>query len=153
VARQIGEYRFVGTTEDGLCFYKMEGEYYVRRKSCLTGKMFRTRKCFEGSRRSAARLARGSQLAALVYARFEKQADMYKQLKSRAIGLLKKEMAEDEIIDSLFVYAEELQPQKLNCRKKGIHKVPTPTKKENSLFILLPIASLSHRFRRFRSTA
>lgn len=153
MAKQVGEYRFVGTTEDGLCFYKMEGEYYVRRKSCLTGKMFRTRKCFEGSRRSCVRLARGSQIAATVYADFEKQTGMYKQLKSRAIALLKEGLPEEEVQHSLYLFALEFQPPKQQGLRKAriinysIKNKPAP------VFKLLPFPTHRYLFRRFRSTA
>jgi hypothetical protein len=109
MARQVGEYRFEGTV-DGICFYKMEGEYYARKVSSLTGKRFRKAACFEGSRRSCERLSRGSQLAAIVYTRFRKQQGMYAALKSKAIWLLKKNTSEEKVIRKLLKLASVLQP-------------------------------------------
>jgi hypothetical protein len=39
MAKQAGDIFITGTIDD-LCFYKMDGAYYVRLKSSLTGKKF-----------------------------------------------------------------------------------------------------------------
>jgi hypothetical protein len=109
VAKLISDIKFEGTV-DGLCFYKMEGQYYVRKQSSLTGKKFWRAACFEGSRRSCQRLSRGSQLAAMVYSTFRKQEGMYAALKSKAIALLKKNTSEQKVIRKLVVLAFKLQP-------------------------------------------
>lgn len=107
--KQVGEYRFEGTL-DGICFYKMEGEYYARKQSSLTGKKFWRASCFEGSRTSCKRLSRGSQLAAIVYNGFRKQKGMYAALKTKAISLLKKNTTEEKVVRKLMKLALKLQP-------------------------------------------
>jgi hypothetical protein len=116
MARQVGEYRFEGTV-DGICFYKMEGEYYARKQSSLTGKRFWKAACFEKSRRSCKRLSLGSQLAARIYNRFRKQEGMYAALKSKAIKLLKEDTSVEKILQKLLKLALQLQPVRRHSSK------------------------------------
>jgi hypothetical protein len=83
--------KLTGTLE-GFCFYQMEGTYYVRRKSSLTGKRFRTDKAFAGSRRSAGELQRASPLASRLYHRLpkgKKGRDVFRGLTGQVKGLLR----------------------------------------------------------------
>jgi hypothetical protein len=99
MARQAGDYRFIGSLDD-FCFYKMCGAYYVRRKSSLTGKRFWKDKSFEGSRRSSNRFAEGNRLASKVYHLVTKEKRVYPLfcfLKRRAILLLKEEKSLQEV--------------------------------------------------------
>ena len=66
MARQTGLLKIIGTV-DALCFYQMEGQYYARKKSSLTGKRFRNDAAFAGSRRSAGLLQQASPLASRLY--------------------------------------------------------------------------------------
>jgi hypothetical protein len=91
MAKQIGHIKIIGTI-DNLTFYEMDGEYYVRMKSSLTGKQFKTKKCFERSRRSAARFGAGNKIAGEVYRSLPDEKRVYAlfcSLKSIAIALLK----------------------------------------------------------------
>jgi hypothetical protein len=72
MAKQAGDIKITGTIE-GLCFYRMEGRYYVRRKSTLTGRRFQRDAAFAGSRRSAGLLASASSLASRLYRRLPKE--------------------------------------------------------------------------------
>lgn len=79
-------------TFDELCFYQMEGAYYVRRKSSLSGKRFKKDAAFAGSRRSAVRFGEGNRLASAVYRLVAKERRAYALfcfLKRKSILLLK----------------------------------------------------------------
>ena len=81
------ETEIIGTYHN-ITFYKMNGKYYARRKSCLTGKRFFKDKAFEGSRRSSWRLAAGSKIAADVYgmiAAEERSYGLYCMLKTSGV--------------------------------------------------------------------
>jgi hypothetical protein len=154
MARQVGEYRFEGTI-DGLCCYKMEGEYYVRKQSSLTGKRFWKAGCFEASRRSCQRLSRGSQLAAMVYNTFRKQKGMYAALKSKAIALLKSKTPEVKVLRKLQELALNLQPQGRHS-SKYIRPVRIQKKKAKtiaSLFGVPPINGRIDYFNRYLCSA
>jgi hypothetical protein len=106
MAKQAGEYRFIGTV-DGLCFYKMEGSYYMRLKSSLTGKRFWKDKAFEGSRRSASRFGKGNQLASAVFqlvAEERRTNRLFPFLRTKAIALLKEERCAEEVVGLLIDY-------------------------------------------------
>jgi hypothetical protein len=108
MAKQAGEYRVRGSI-DGLCFYKMDGEYYVRRKSSLTGKRFWKDKAFEGSRKSCNRFAEGNKIASAVYQLIEEEKRIYPLfcfLKRRAILLLKEGRRGEEVVEILMDYLE-----------------------------------------------
>jgi hypothetical protein len=141
MARQVGEYRFEGTI-DGICFYKMEGEYYARKQSSLTGKKFWKARCFERSRRSCKRLSRGSQLAAKVYNSFQKQKGMYAALKSKAIALLKKNTSEEKVMRKLLKFALKMQPAR-RCSSRYIRPVRYENQKTKALSSCFYIPSVS----------
>jgi hypothetical protein len=128
MAKLIGDIKFEGTV-DGLCFYKMEGKYYVRLQSSLTGKKFWKAACFEGSRKSCQRLSRASQLAAMVYNTFRKQQGMYAALKTKAIALLKKNTREEKVVRKLLVWACKLQPVRIHSSE---YIDPVRNNKQNS---------------------
>lgn len=98
MAKQSGEYRFIGSV-DGLCFYKVQDDYFVRLKSSLSGKRFWKDAAFEGSRRSCKRFGEGNRLASKVYQMIEDDKRVYRLycfLKRRAILLLKEGVSVDE---------------------------------------------------------
>jgi hypothetical protein len=66
MAKQSGTVFFEGTIDD-LTFYKMNGKYYVRKKSRLTGKRVKKDPQFENSRRNAKWFGQAAQLASKVY--------------------------------------------------------------------------------------
>lgn len=103
MAKQAGDIRITGSF-DGFCFYKLDGEYYIRHESSLTGKRFWKDKAFEGSRRSCSRFGRGNQLASRVYATLtrEQQAKgLFARLRTTAIALLKQEVPEEAVVLAL----------------------------------------------------
>lgn len=73
MARQAGPLYFTGTI-DSLTFYKMDGEYYARKKSCLDKKRFYRDPAFARSRQSATAFGGASKLASAIYRHLPKEA-------------------------------------------------------------------------------
>jgi hypothetical protein len=72
MAKQSGTVFFEGTIDD-LTFYKMNGKYYVRKKSRLTGKRVKKDPQFENSMRNANLFGRSAKLASKVYRQLPKE--------------------------------------------------------------------------------
>jgi hypothetical protein len=87
MAKQAGDIFIEGTIDD-LSFYKMDGKYYVRMKSSLTGKKFWKHKAFEGSRKSAELLGRASKIASSFYRSYPKEKK-HKGLFNEIVGKAK----------------------------------------------------------------
>src|SRR4051812_27790627 len=103
MARQAGDIKITGSIED-LCFYEMEGEYYVRRKSSLSSRKFWKDPVFERSRKSCGRFALGSRLASVVYREVEASKrvySFYRFLLKSAVGLLKEGKQEELVVEDL----------------------------------------------------
>ena len=66
MARQAGPIYLIGTIDD-ITFYKMEGEYFARKKSSLDRRQFRTDPRFARSRQAAHTFGEASQLASAIY--------------------------------------------------------------------------------------
>ena len=66
MAKQAGTYHITGCF-DNLCFYEMEGKYYVRLKSSLTGKRVKKDPSFKRTMQYAALLGSASAIASAVY--------------------------------------------------------------------------------------
>jgi hypothetical protein len=111
MARQVGD-TIITKTTDSLVFYKMDGKGYVRMKSSLTRKRFKTSKRFANSRKSAERFAKGNRIASEVYNTIpatERKYAMFLQLKSAAIALLKAGTADSEVKVTLTALIPTLQ--------------------------------------------
>lgn len=106
MARQISDTIITGS-KDNLVFYKMEGKGYVRKKSSLTGKQFKTKACFAGSRNSSERFAKGNILASEVYSTIpaaKRDYSLFTKLKSEAIALLKTGLPENDVKTQLMQF-------------------------------------------------
>jgi hypothetical protein len=100
MAKQVGEIKIVGTFDD-ITFYKMDGEYYARKKSRLRGERVKRAKEFTRTMASAHRLGRGSQLASQMYRRLPKAEQVYglfKELKRLAVLALKEGVSEAAVL-------------------------------------------------------
>jgi hypothetical protein len=99
MAKQTGN-TIITRTIDDLVFYKMNGKGYVRMKSSLTGKQFRTQKRFANSRKSATRFKTANIMAGEVYRNMPADKRKYAffcLLKTTAIRLLKIDTPEQEV--------------------------------------------------------
>lgn len=137
MAKQSGEYRFIGSV-DGLCFYKVQDDYFVRLKSSLSGKRFWKDAAFEGSRRSCKRFGEGNRLASKVYQMIEEDKRVYRLycfLKSRAILLLKEGASVDEAEKVLKDYLAAFGLIEIEAGKKEQNTIrkAVPCNKERDL--------------------
>jgi len=89
--KQKGPVYYTGTHGDA-CFYKMDGQYYVRKKSSLSGKQVKNAPSFELTRVYADLLAQASRLAAAVYRllpKEQKKLTLYRAMTGEALRMLK----------------------------------------------------------------
>jgi hypothetical protein len=139
MAKQIGEIMIVGTVAD-ITFYRMEGKYYARRKTSLTGKRVKRDLRFTRTMESAHRLAKGSQLASKVYRSLPKHEQVYalfKELKSMAMLALKEERSEAEVLRLLQQRVGKLaktQDLQADCVLAKVRSIASGTKKSSRLF-------------------
>jgi hypothetical protein len=99
MAKVCGPIKFTGCI-DHLCFYKMEGEYYVRMKSSLTGKRVKKDPAFTLTMIYADLLARSSKLASVIYKDYPEELKgkgVFKKLVGAVMQLLKAGRPEEEI--------------------------------------------------------
>ncbi len=93
MAKQTGLIRITGTI-DNLCFYKMDGKYYVRTKSSLSGKRVKKDPAFKKTMTYARLLAKASQIASKMYKilpKEEKGIKVYRELTGAIMKELKKQ--------------------------------------------------------------
>ena len=115
MARQSGDIKITGTIED-ICFYKMDGNYYVRMKSSLTAKKFWKSKAFEGSRKSCKRFSMANKLASQAYRMVAKEKRAYSLfcfLRTKAIHYLKRGLEQKEVLKILQAYLPGFKIKKL----------------------------------------
>ena len=113
MARQIGEIKIVGTIGN-ICFYEMDGKFYARLKSSLTGKRVKKDPRFKRTMEYAGMLVEASRLASCCYRSLPKEERvhaMYRALTGMAMKMLKTGMQAEEIAIHLqSVYKEEKIP-------------------------------------------
>ena len=135
---------FLVGTYDDITFYKMEGAYYARMKSSLTGKKFRTHSAFAGSRRSCNRFGRGNKLASMVYKEIpeeERKYEVFCRMKSAAIAMLKAGKEENDVIEGLRALKPVIKPKKPNKKYKIRLFVPF----NSCLFCPIPFSANTSR--------
>lgn len=99
MAKLCGAIKFSGCI-DNLCFYTMEGQYYVRMKSSLSGKRVKKDPAFQLTMVYAGLLAKASKLASVIYKDYPEELKgkgVFKQLVGEVMQLLKAGRPEDEI--------------------------------------------------------
>lgn len=90
MAKQCGPLFFECTWDD-LTFYKMDGKYYVRKKSCLTREKVLTHSAFQQTRFYAGRLVAASKIASSIYSDLPlhwRQFWMFRDFTGEAIVML-----------------------------------------------------------------
>jgi hypothetical protein len=83
---------FITGTYNGICYYKMNGQYYCRRKSTLSRKRVKRSPAFKLTMKYAGLLGQASQVAAEVYRslpRAQRKHALYRALTGQAMQLLK----------------------------------------------------------------
>jgi len=138
MARLTGDFKFTGTI-DGLCFYRMYDDYFVRTKSSLTGKRFWKDRAFEGSRKSCTLLAKASTLASWFYKTYPKEKrrkGLFNEMTGRVKLWLKEGKTEQEAMLLLEQYYP-FQQKEIKEKKKAKEKTKYDTvKRKEKLFIV-----------------
>ncbi len=96
---------FLECTWDDLTFYKMEGRYFVRKKSRLTREKVLKHPAFAKTRFYANRLAVASKIASSIYSDLPlhwRQFWMYRDFTGEAINMLNQEATPQEAYDYLW---------------------------------------------------
>lgn len=99
MAKQTGPFKITGTTQN-ICFYKMEGQYYARQKSSLTGKRVKKDPAFAETMRHAELLGKASTLASFIKRSFPKEGqcrELFRLLTGKVMRLMKEGVGEEEI--------------------------------------------------------
>ena len=129
MAKQTGDYRITGTYDD-VTYYKMDGQYYARKKSGLKGSRVKRDPAFKRTMEWARRLAAGSQLASKVYRSLPRPEQVYAlfcRLKSTAIGALKEGKQNAEVLALLRCYLAKERKAAAPPRAKDQSKVAVRT--------------------------
>jgi ribosomal protein L13 len=103
MAKQAGIIKIKGTI-DGICFYKLDGNYYARTKSSLDSKRVKTSKPFRETMRYARLFAKASVIGSTIYRMLPKDKrsrNVYQQLTGKAMKMLKDDLSEKEVIKKL----------------------------------------------------
>lgn len=109
MAEVVGDIKIVGTV-DKLCFYEMQGRYYVRMKPGPDRKQFFKEAKYAPQREASGRMILSARLSSLIYKQIPKEKKEYKvccQLQKRAALLLKGGMGLGEVIEELGAYLIE----------------------------------------------
>jgi len=104
--KQKGPVYITGTVNE-TCFYKMDGQYYSRRKSTLSGKRVKKDPAFALTRVYANLMAQASKLSAAVYRQLPKtqrKLALYRAMTGEALQQLKKGVAAATITAQLQAY-------------------------------------------------
>lgn len=103
MSRQKGPVYITGTS-NGICYYKLNGQYYARRKSTLSRRRVKRDPRFALTRKYAALLGEASRIAAGVYRllpRGQKTLPLYRAMTGQAMGMLKRGAGEEAIREHL----------------------------------------------------
>jgi len=103
MSKQCGPVYITGTVK-GICYYRMNGKYYARRKSTLSRKRVKRDKAFALTRKYAELLGEASSIAARVYRllpKAQKKLALYRAMTGQAIGMLKQGASEEEVKERL----------------------------------------------------
>lgn len=103
MSKQQGPVYHTGTI-NGICYYRLNGRYYARRKSTLSRKRVKRDPVFALTRKYAELLGQASRIAAGVYRllpRDKKKLTLYRAMTGRAVALLKRGMQEAAIKEQL----------------------------------------------------
>lgn len=103
MAKQCGKQFFTGTI-DGVCFYKMDGHFYARSKSSLSGKRVKRDPKFALTMRNAGWLKQASVIASGIYRQLPKDRrsrQLYQSLTGLGITLFKEGKTPEEVSEAI----------------------------------------------------
>jgi hypothetical protein len=99
MAKQKGP-KFITGTIGGLTYYKLEGTYYVRKKSTLSRKRVKRSPAFQRTMEYAGLLGQASKLASVAYRmlpREKQKVERYRGMTGKAMQLLKEGLDTEEV--------------------------------------------------------
>jgi hypothetical protein len=154
VAKQIGPYKITGTI-DNICFYQMEGQYYARQKSLLTGKRVKKDPAFAGTMESANLLGKASKLASLIKGSFPKEEqcrELFRILTGKVMRLMREGVDAAEIKMKLSIVLKENELGSSTVVKRVVKK---RTVSDYRSVFGIPVLSLSYERKKlfFKSSA
>lgn len=103
MSKQCGPVYITGTVK-GICYYRMNGKYYARRKSSLSRKRVKKDRVFALTRKYAELLGEASSVAAVVYRllpKGQKKLSLYRAMTGQAMRMLKQGASEAEVKERL----------------------------------------------------
>ncbi|QEC68980.1 hypothetical protein FRZ67_17305 [Panacibacter ginsenosidivorans] len=103
MAKQI-RLHFITGTYDNLCFYKMDGKYYVRCKSTLSGKRVKCDPAFKNTMYYAALMGNASKVASEIYRQIpatKKVKGLYRSITGAAMQQLKAGESTEQVLKNL----------------------------------------------------
>ena len=95
MATQIGLLQIKGTIH-GICFYKMDGKYYARTKSSLSGERVKSDPVFAETMRHAERMGIASKIASVLYKQLVPVSERSREKYREVVGMVMKELTTDE---------------------------------------------------------
>jgi hypothetical protein len=106
MAKQVGDIKIIGCI-DNIQFYKMDGNYYARKKSSLTGRRVKTDKAFAITMAYADLMKIASPLASKVYLQLpktERDNTFRRKLIKMAMQMIKQGIRVEAIYEQLYDY-------------------------------------------------
>lgn len=94
MATQIGLFRITGTV-GGICFYQLNGVYYARQKSSLTGERVKRDPAFAETMRQATQMGNASRIASAIYRQTVPQEERSRERFREVVSMVKRELAAD----------------------------------------------------------
>ena len=92
MATQIGLLQISGTVH-GICFYKMDGMYYARTKSSLSGQRVKSDPVFAQTMRYAERMGIASKIASVLYKELVPVGERSREKYREIVGMVMRELA------------------------------------------------------------
>jgi hypothetical protein len=126
MAKQKGSLLITGT-HNGLCYYKLNGRYYVRRKSSLSRKRVKSSPAFKRTMEYAGLLGKAAAIASAIYhtlPREIKKRELYRAITGNVMSLLKEGLEVDIIKARLQAqYARPKRPAAPKAKPKNRYHV------------------------------
>ena len=92
MAKQIGLLQIMGTVH-GICFYKMDGKYYARTKSSLSGERVKSDPVFAETMRYAERMEIASKIASAIYRQTVPEHERSREKFREVVSMVKRGLA------------------------------------------------------------
>lgn len=94
MAKQIGLFKLTGNF-GGICFYRMDGIYYAREKSSLTGERVKHDAVFAETMRYAKRMSDASSIASAIYKQTVPKHERSRERFREVVGMVMRELRKD----------------------------------------------------------